>query len=147
MNEISAALGLVQLKRLPDFLHERAHHYADLAAGLRDIEGVSLLATSHGRFQSSYYCQSLVLGACWAGRRDDIILRLRSEGVGTSIYYPQPVPLMSYYQRQYGRTAADFPVAARLSWQSIALPVGPHLDADDIRYMIATIRRVLADKR
>ena len=60
-------------------------------------------------------------------RRNEIVAGLQRRGVGTSVYYPQPVPRMTYYRGKYGYRAEDFPNVELISDQSIALPVGPHL--------------------
>jgi dTDP-4-amino-4,6-dideoxygalactose transaminase len=52
---------------------------------------------------------------------------MKSDNIGTSVYYPQPVPRMSYYRNKYGYDAASYPEAEKISDASIALPVGPHL--------------------
>lgn len=69
---------------------------------------------------------------------------LNARGVGTSIYYPKPVPSFSYYQDKYGYAEDAFPNAARISNASIALPVGPHLTPDDMQYIGTTLKHVLA---
>jgi dTDP-4-amino-4,6-dideoxygalactose transaminase len=46
------------------------------------------------------------------------------------------VPRLAYYRTKYGYDPARFPQAARISDRSIALPVGPHLDGDDMAYIV-----------
>ena len=140
MNEIGAALGLEQLKRMPGFLETRRANYDALSAGLREIDEVELLQSTHDGFQSSYYCHSMLLRAPLHEKRVAIMARMGEKGVGTSIYYPQPVPHMSYYRDKYGYTEGSFPVAADISNRSVALPVGPHVRVDDIDYMMDVIK-------
>jgi dTDP-4-amino-4,6-dideoxygalactose transaminase len=78
-------------------------------------------------------------------RRIELIERLKARGVGTSIYYPRPVPLMSYYQRRYGGRPGDFPVAESISDGSIALPVGPHVTLEDIEYIADSVAAAIAE--
>ncbi len=59
------------------------------------------------------------------------------------MYYPQPVPRMSYYREKYGWRDGSFANAARISDRSIALPVGPHLSEADMRYIGETMADVL----
>lgn len=68
---------------------------------------------------------------------------LNSRGVGTSVYYPQPVPRMAYYRNKYGYEPKRFPQAERISDQSIALPVGPHLKSVDMMYIADTVKDVV----
>jgi len=70
---------------------------------------------------------------------------LNEAGVGTSVYYPHPVPRLGYYKDKYGYDSARFRQAARISDQSIALPVGPHLDAGDMSYIVERFSAILGE--
>jgi dTDP-4-amino-4,6-dideoxygalactose transaminase len=74
------------------------------------------------------------------------VAKLNAEGVGTSVYYPQPVPRMTYYRQRYGWRDGSYPNAARISDCSIALPVGPHLTGEDMQYIGATLADVVRGK-
>ena len=63
--------------------------------------------------------------------------------MGTSVYYPRPVPHMTYYREKYGYGDDTYPNAARISYRSIALPIGPHLDPEDMEYVIETIKKAI----
>jgi dTDP-4-amino-4,6-dideoxygalactose transaminase len=142
MNEIQAAIGSVQLKRMGGFLAARERNYRTLSKALAGAPSIAQLQSTHDRFLSSYYCLSIILEAPLAGRRADVIARLNGDGIGTSVYYPQPVPRMTYYRGKYGWKDGTFPVATRISDCSIALPVGPHLDADDMNYIATHVQRI-----
>ncbi len=144
MSEIHAAMGIEQMKRLPGFLQQRRVNYEALATGLRALPEIDLLQSSHDGFESSYYCQLMLLNAARAARRPEIMAQLKDRGVGTSIYYPQPVPRMTYYRDKYGYDPARFPNATRISDAGIALPVGPHLNEEDMAYIVAQVKDVLA---
>ncbi len=70
---------------------------------------------------------------------------LREHGVETSVYYPSPVPHLAYYREKYGYSDASFPVATRISGNSIALPVGPHITREDIDYMVSTFKDAISE--
>lgn len=143
MNEISAALGLAQMSRLPEFLHRRQANYNTLREGLGDIEALEFLDPPGEEFHSSHYCLIVLLREPWCARRPEVIAELKSRGVETSIYYPRPVPHMSYYRGKYGFGDDTFPVAGGISHRSLALPVGPHVDNDDIHYMVSNLKETL----
>ena len=52
---------------------------------------------------------------------------------------------MHYYKTKYGYPEDDFPVASRISNNSIALPVGPHVEIEDIEYMTTAIKEALTE--
>ena len=145
MNEIGAALGIEQLKRLPGFLRRRRTNFRALTSGLAAIDGVRPLAASQDVETCACYCLAMCLDGELAGRRDDLMRALQTRGVGVSVYYPAPVPRMSYYRDRYGYDASHFHNAARLSDATIALPVGPHIKSDDAEYMLAAIRASIAE--
>jgi dTDP-4-amino-4,6-dideoxygalactose transaminase len=145
MSEIQAALGIEQLKRMDDFLAQRKANYEALKKGLDEIHEIELLASSNGKYKSSYYCLSIILKENFAAKRFEIIQSLKNKGVGTSVYYPRPVPHMKYYREKYGYTDKDFPVAARISYRSIALPVGPHLIIDDMHYIAESLKNTFME--
>jgi len=145
MNDVCAAIGVEQMKRVREFLKTRERNHQALSALLAQVDGLSLLGSSEGVFQSSYYCLSIMLDEAIAERRLEAIQGLRSRGVCTSIYYPQPVPRMSYYAGKYDYDSTRFPVAEMVSDRSIALPVGPHVSDDDVRRIADAVNETMHD--
>ena len=97
------------------------------------------------RASNSYYCLSIVLEGKLEKKRDAFVARLNETGIGTSVYYPQPVPRMTYYRSKYGYNARCYPEAERISACSIALPVGPHLDGCDIDRIVESFKKIAED--
>ncbi|MEW6664758.1 MAG: DegT/DnrJ/EryC1/StrS family aminotransferase [Thermodesulfobacteriota bacterium] len=145
MSEIQAAIGIEQLKRIEGFLAKREENYRILNERLRGIDEITQFKSSDGPFMSSHYCLSVILKDFLAPKRHEIVAKLTERGVGTSVYYPRPVPHMSYYRDKYGYSEYTFPVASRISYQSIALPVGPHLNAEDMVYIADAIKSVIRE--
>ncbi len=143
MNEIQAALGIEQVKRMNEFLKQRKLNYERLYDGLKEIDEIFLFQSSHGDYQSSYYCLSMLLNESLVKKRFEIVDYLKGHGVGTSVYYPHPVPHLTYYKEKYGYGEETYPVAAMISNGSIALPVGPHLNIEDMDYIIASISKAI----
>lgn len=144
MNELEAALGLEQLKRMPDFLEKRRENYAVLASGLDELDELVVIdSESTDQCTASYYCLSVILDPSIRERRFEIVDGLNKQGVGTSVYYPKPVPHMTYYKEKYGYDEKAFPNASAISYGSVALPVGPHLDASDMEYIIESMKTAL----
>ncbi len=140
MSEMQAAIGRQQLKKVPDILAQRAENFAALKAGLEAIEHVRVLDSAEERLQSSHYCAVTLLQGPLADKRDDIVLALNQRGIGTSVYYPHPVPRLAYYREKYGYRAGDFPGAAAISDNGIALPCGPHLNVEGMTAITGAMR-------
>ncbi len=145
MSEIHAAIGIEQLKRVDGFLRQRKENYETLRAGLSEMDELSLFQSSHDNFQSSYYCLSILLDDSLVQKRYEFIQYLKEKGIGTSVYYPRPVPHMTYYREKYGYKEDSFPVASQISYGSVALSVGPHLNTDDMKYMTEVIKKAVRE--
>jgi perosamine synthetase len=132
MSEVHAAIGIEQIKKLPSFLDKRKENFLSLEPSLSGLNGFRILPQPINETRtSSHYCMGIILESELIEKRSEIMDRLKSRGIGTSIYYPKPVPHMSYYRDKYG--AADCPNAEVISNSIIALPVGPHLGLDDMQ--------------
>ncbi len=140
MSEIQAALGVAQMSRVPEILKRRAANFQRLSVGLEGLEQTRIVAAQDDRAVSSNYCLTVVLEGSLAGKRTELIEKLKGYGVGTSVYYPHPVPRLTYYKDKYGYKPGRYKNAEELADCSIALPVGPHLDGDDMDYIVERFR-------
>ena len=132
MSEVHAAIGIEQMKKLPSFLDKRKENFLSLEGSLSGLDGFSILPQPIDETRtSSHYCMGILLESELVEKRPEIMDRLKRTGIGTSIYYPHPVPHMSYYREKYG--TVDCPNAELISNSIIALPVGPHLKVDDMQ--------------
>lgn len=147
LNEIQAAIGIEQVKRLNSFLRKRKENYEALSASIEDIDELKQFKSSHDLYQSSYYCLSILLDNLYSKKRFEIINHLKQKGIGTSVYYPRPVPHFTFYRDKYGYEEGSFPVAARISNSSIALPVGPHLNIEDMEYIAVCLKQAINKER
>ncbi len=145
MNEIQAAIGIEQVKRMDGFLKKREVNYQALEKALGEIVEITLFESTSGEFKSSYYCLSAVLQPELREKRFEIVQYLKERGVGTSVYYPMPVPHLTYYKEKYGYNKECYPNAAAISYGSIALPVGPHLDVEDMQYIAETMKKSITE--
>jgi dTDP-4-amino-4,6-dideoxygalactose transaminase len=146
MSEIHAAIGVEQLRKLPRFLSQRRRNFELLESEIGALEGVRVLPQPIDQQRhSSWYCLGLLLGRHAAPRRAEIMEALTNLGVGTSVYYPQPVPRMTFYQQKYGYSSESFKNASAISDGIIALPVGPHLTEEDMLFIFRQIKKVWSD--
>jgi dTDP-4-amino-4,6-dideoxygalactose transaminase len=95
--------------------------------------------------QSCHYCAGVILDEDLISRRGEIMTKLGQKGIGTSVYYPQPVPRMTYYQNKYGYEGAKYPNATRISDGIIALTVAPHVTPEQVVYMANELKAVMKD--
>ncbi len=147
MSDINAAIGRKQLARIDTILSRRHSNFQALKSGLAHLPGIAVLDSAHPHARQSYYCLSAVFEGVDLDARHAIVQVLTAAGIGTSVYYPHPVPRLSYYREKYGWDPARYPNAVRISDQSIALPVGPHLTEADMHYISETVERAWKEKK
>ncbi|MDO9051310.1 MAG: DegT/DnrJ/EryC1/StrS family aminotransferase [Methylotenera sp.] len=70
--------------------------------------------------------------------RDALQSRLASAGIQTLIHYPVPPHLQKAYQA-LALKAGTLPVAERLAKEVLSLPIGPHLNAGDVDYVVSVL--------
>ena len=144
MSEIHAAIGIEQMKKLPSFLEKRRKNFDVLEAALAGTKRIRVIPQPvNERITSCHYCLSVVLDDELASKRPEIMEALTNKGIGSSVYYPQPVPRMKYYQDKYGYDASKYRNAARISDNSIALPVGPHLTEEDMKTIANALTEII----
>ena len=144
MSEVHAAIGIEQMKKLPTFLDNRKENFLSLESSLSGLNGFHILPQPIDETRtSSHYCMGLLMESQLVDKRPEIMDRLKRLGIGTSIYYPHPVPHMSYYRDKYG--TVDCPNAELISNSIIALPVGPHLKIGEMQTIADGMAKVLSE--
>jgi len=145
MSDINSAIGRKQLERLNIMLEKRRNNFARLKAALSKHGNVRVLDVQAPHAENSHYCLTVLLEGDAGARRDAMVARLNAAGVGTSVYYPHPVPRLKYYREKYGYNPSQFPNAARISDCAIALPVGPHVGDEDMDYIARNFAQALKE--
>ncbi len=143
MNELEAAIGIEQLKKLPKFIQLRRKNMIYFKRKMGDTKFIRILDYQNKQAYNSYYCITLILEGKLSKQRNKILLRLKDKGIGSSIYYPGPIPLFNYYKRKFGFNKNQFPCSYIISNSSLSLPLGPHLQKKEIEYMASTLKNIL----
>ncbi len=144
MSEIHAAIGVTQIKKLPSFLKAREENYSNLLKNLSTISEIDLIPENQTIRTSSRYCLSIILNKNCKIKRAEIMKQLSDFGIGTSIYYPHPVPRLNYYKKKYRYEKYKFINAEKFSDKSICLPVGPHLSNSHMKFIASKIKLILS---
>ncbi|MCS7096030.1 MAG: DegT/DnrJ/EryC1/StrS family aminotransferase [Candidatus Bathyarchaeota archaeon] len=140
MPEIQAAIGLVQLEKLPKFLARRRENAERLTGNLTDLESILQLPIEPENRKSSWYLYTVRLKEADAARRNALVERLRSEGIGAEIYYAYPIHLMPYY-RKFG--VFRLSETEKASEQVFSLPVHPGVTPEQIDFISHKIRETI----
>ena len=142
ITDIAASIGIHQLKKADHFLEERrkiAEKYVQL---MSDIPGIELPKERIGT-QSSWHLFIIDIDKEKAGiQRNDLIEKLKSENIGTSVHYI-PLHLHPYYRERFDFSKGDFPVAEKYYETGLSLPIYPGLSESEISRVAETIRKII----
>jgi perosamine synthetase len=139
MPEMEAAIGCVQLKRLPEFVARRRENVRRLNKRLERTKKLKLPVEPKG-FKSSWYLYTVRLRNAKSANRDKLVEKLMQEGIGAFVCYVNPVHLMPYYRR-FGKHR--LPVTEAVSRQVFSLPVHPGVTSKQIDFIGETVQRLL----
>lgn len=132
MTDIEAAVGLVQLRRLPEMQARReeiARRYNQAFAGEpllcppRVREGV----------RHAWHLYPLLLSR--GIDRDAVLAGLKGRGVGTSVHFI-PIHFHTYFRERFGWRPGQFPVAEDLFARELSLPLYPGLADHEVERVI-----------
>jgi perosamine synthetase len=140
MDEMSAALGAVQMSRLEDLLKKRervAGWYADRLAEIPGIEPPGLAPTT-SRVSWFVYVIRLPQGA----NRANIASRLAELGVPVRPYF-LPIHLQPYLVERFGYRPGDYPVTEDLGARGLALPFSGQLSEGQVDAVCRALAAVL----
>jgi dTDP-4-amino-4,6-dideoxygalactose transaminase len=146
MTDIQAALGLVQLGRLPALQERRRQVAAAYTAALAPLDAFDL-PVERPDCQSAWHLYPLRLrpGALSIDR-DRFIDRMRERNIGTSVHFI-PVHTFSYYRQKYGYKPEDFPVSLHESERLVTIPLHPGLEDSDVDDVVAAVTDIVASSR
>ena len=137
MTDIQAAVGLVQLGRLPSLVAQRRALAAGYHELLRDIDGlVPVRDPAYGEtnFQSFW----VLLTDAYPASRDEVLAELAAAGVSA-----RRGIMAAHLEPAYtGVDHGPLPVTERLTRDSLILPLHHALTADDQEHVVSVLRKL-----
>lgn len=140
MSEIQAAIGLVQLGKLPVFTSKRRENAKRLTKILAKTERLQLPEETRDR-QHSWYLYTVRLKNGKENERNRLLEQLKEKDIGAEAYYVNPVHLMLYYSRSSGRR--KLPETVKASKQVFSLPIHPGVAEGQVNYIGETLMNLL----
>jgi dTDP-4-amino-4,6-dideoxygalactose transaminase len=141
MTEISAAIGIVQLRKIEEIVRARQENARLLTEELEDVKGIETPATGKGRVHS-YYQYIVRVNERSPVSREKLMKHLQEKGVGSRPSYP--IPLYEQPVLKNLRISGQCPEAEALLPQLLELPVHPHVRAEDVKLIGESIRECLS---
>lgn len=142
MSEILAAIGLVQLRKLPGFLEKRRSNAKFLGEKV-GILGKVIPPKEPQDMKHSWYLYTLRLRGANAGKRNKIVEKLRSKNVEAAVYYESPLHLLPLYRERLSASRRPLPETEKACRQVFSVPVHPRIGETELDYVFDTLKRVL----
>lgn len=131
MSEVNAALGLLQLKHMPQVLHRRAEIDSLYRKHLQKVPGIQCLPKGNQSVANHSYFPILVQPD-YPLSRDTLYQKLKEQGIHTRRYF---YPLISEFPMYRGLLSAarkNLPIAAAAADGVLCLPIYPNLSDDEV---------------
>jgi dTDP-4-amino-4,6-dideoxygalactose transaminase len=137
MDDLRAAIGIVQLSKLTDDLMKRQEIRNLYVQLLKDEEGIIIPFTNHQEFTSNYIFP-VILTNSTAIKRDAVRELIHGAGIQTSIHYPA-VHRFSIYNNP----PCSLPFTEYVADNEITLPMYGKLSHDSVRYICDALKNAL----
>jgi dTDP-4-amino-4,6-dideoxygalactose transaminase len=135
MTDIHAAIGRVQLTKLPGWTKQRQENAAYLDANLKGVVTPYLAPnTTH-----SYHQYTIRIPGGDAAKRDAFMTKIGEKGVGSGVYYPTPIHRLPSFKSEL-----NLPETELVIKECVSLPVHPSLTQDELKTIVEVVNEVVA---
>lgn len=142
LDEMSAALGLSQLRRLDTILTRRAQVAAWYNERLADVEGVQVPYVAPETTRMSWFVYVIRLPE--RIDRRTLMACLEADGIPTRPYFV-PIHLQPLYRERFGYRSGAFPVTERVASTTLALPFFTTMTEAEVDYVCERIAARIAE--
>jgi dTDP-4-amino-4,6-dideoxygalactose transaminase len=133
LDEVHAGILDIKLKYLDEWNQKRIETAKYYDEELKDTEFKLMeLDKKNKNIYHMYILQS--------ENRDEVVNKLKEDGIATGIYYPVPLHLQKVY-KDLGYKLGDMPNSEYLSKRTFAIPVDPELKLEEIEYIVNKITK------
>lgn len=140
LTDLAAAIGRVQLTRAKAMRDRRAEIAAAYSTAFATL-GPQVECPPGGNVdEHAWHLYLLRVGGgdTFGPGRDAVIDSLRAEGIGTSVHFI-PLHLHSYYTKEYGYAASDFPRATEEFQRVVSLPIYSLMTDTQVERVISAV--------
>ena len=99
LSEISSAIGIEQLKKLKNFIGIRKKNYNYYLKKIKYLHrNIHSIEIKIPKAEISPYCFPMIFKNINLKKRQKILILLKKYKIGSSVYYPHPVPRLDFYK-------------------------------------------------
>lgn len=140
MTEMSAALGISQLRRIENLLAARERVAGLYKKYLQEVEEIRLPVVLPG-VRMSWFVYVITLRE---GLKRDLVMRaMAQEGIPARGYF-QPVHLQPYVRKMVGTREGMLPLTESIAQRTVALPFYGKMSESEVKVVAESLKRVLS---
>jgi CDP-4-dehydro-6-deoxyglucose reductase, E1 len=143
LTDMQAALGLSQLKKLPEFIRVRNRNFSFLRKGLSELSDVFEFTSVLPEAEPSWFGFALKVRLGAPKSRKDIVRFLEAHKVGTRSLFGGNLIKQPLYQGLPKRVIGDLPHSNIVMKDVFWIGVYPALQEEHLSYMIKTIKKAV----
>lgn len=141
ITDFQCALGISQLKKLPNWIKRRQQIAAKYDEAFKDYDKISPLSNS-SNVSNAYHLYVIRLSDNLD--RGKVFSRLRNSKIGVNVHYI-PVHLHPYYREKFGTSEGMCPVAEAAYEKIISIPMFPAMTDADVDRVISTLMEITGE--
>ncbi len=139
MNEVQAAMGLLQLKYIDEVIKKRKQIVQSYRDKLLDIEGISFFTHEENIEHNYSYFPIFINKDKFGKSRDKVYDELKSNNIYARRYFYPLVSQFKPYQKSPSAKTTNLPIAEEMSNQVICLPIYPSFKIEDVDRVVNII--------
>lgn len=139
MNEMQAALGLVQLKHYDENIHKRKAIAETYRSELASVNGISVLPEPENTESNYAYFPIFIDERRYGISRDLLYEKLKRHNIFARRYFYPLISEFSMYKGLDSANPSNLPVAERMANSVISLPIYPNLDLQSVERICSII--------
>lgn len=140
MTDVTAGIGLAQMKRYRGLLEKRKQIIEQYDAALKPL-GVKVLDHYNDSHQSSGHLYLTRIPGITVEQRQEIIVKMAESEIACNVHY-KPLPMMTAY-RNLGFDIKDYPNAYGMFANEITLPLHTKLTDEEVAYVIEKYSEII----
>jgi dTDP-4-amino-4,6-dideoxygalactose transaminase len=133
MTDIHAAIGRIQLQKLPKMTEKRIENAAFLSKHL-EIESVPFIPKGHKHVFHQYTVRI-------ENGRENFSRKLSDLGIGNDVYYPTQVHKLPTFN-----LSTELPITQVATLEVLSLPVHPRLSKRDLKRVVSTFNSLISEQ-
>ena len=143
ITDMQAALGLAQLKKLPDFIKTRKKNFDRLKMGLSHLQNKIILPEPTHGSNPSWFGFLITLKPNAGISRNEIIAKLTDVNIGTRLLFAGDIRKQPYFKNVNYRCIGNLPNTENILNYTFWIGVTPMITDEMLDFIIGTLNKIL----